>query len=440
MANLVISGDSSGSITLAAPAVSGTTVLTLPTTSGTLVTTAGGSTVPFALGSAAAPSITFTGDTNTGIFSPGADIIAFSEGGVESMRINSSGDVSIGTTNAFGKFNVSGGTGTGVLGYFASSNANLTGCAFRSDPTNNTIMLSSEWNTTATNLLLGIGGTERLRINPAGNVIVGSTVDAGGKFQVANLSSTGLVALFTGDNNNGNSDGIVVTYNSAGVANYRVQLGITDYNGFMNMRDGSNNQTVRISAFGDSYFTGGNLMVGGTSALGRVAITSVGGSTSSNLFINNFGDAIGYGALFRVSPSAAGGSGRIFFENGSNTNVGQIVIQTAATAYITTSDYRLKENVAPMSGALAKVAALKPVTYKWKVDGSSGQGFIAHELQAVVPDAVVGEKDAVDKDGKPVYQGVDTSFLVATLTAAIQEQQALITQLQADVAALKGKA
>jgi hypothetical protein len=91
-----------------------------------------------------------------------------------------------------------------------------------------------------------------------------------------------------------------------------------------------------------------------------------------------------------------------------------------------------------MIGALDKVAQLKPVTYKWKANGSDGQGFIAHELKEVVPDAVQGEKDAADEDGNPVYQGIDTSYLVATLTAAIQEQQALITQLQADVAALKG--
>jgi hypothetical protein len=91
-----------------------------------------------------------------------------------------------------------------------------------------------------------------------------------------------------------------------------------------------------------------------------------------------------------------------------------------------------------MTGALAKVTALKPCTYKWKIDGSDGQGFIAHELAEVVEGCVSGEKDAVDAEGNPQYQGIDTSFLVATLTAAIQEQQTLITQLQADVASLKG--
>jgi hypothetical protein len=79
-----------------------------------------------------------------------------------------------------------------------------------------------------------------------------------------------------------------------------------------------------------------------------------------------------------------------------------------------------------MTGALATVAQLNPVTYTWKDGGFVGQGFIAHELQEVVPDAVVGEKNAVDEDGNPKYQGIDTSFLVATLTAAIQELKALV--------------
>jgi hypothetical protein len=97
-----------------------------------------------------------------------------------------------------------------------------------------------------------------------------------------------------------------------------------------------------------------------------------------------------------------------------------------------------------MTGALEKVLALKPCTYKWKSDGSAGQGFIAHELQAVVPDCVTGEKDAVEtvddfddqgvKIGTkqvPNYQGVDTSFLVATLVSAIQELKAEVEALKA---------
>jgi hypothetical protein len=126
------------------------------------------------------------------------------------------------------------------------------------------------------------------------------------------------------------------------------------------------------------------------------------------------------------------------FYNSANSLVGSIVINTGSTSYNTLSDHRLKENIQPMTGALERLAALKPVTYKWKADGSDGEGFIAHELAVVCPAAVTGEKDAVDADGRPKYQGIDVSFLVGMLTAAIQEQQASIEQLKAEIAILKG--
>jgi len=139
-----------------------------------------------------------------------------------------------------------------------------------------------------------------------------------------------------------------------------------------------------------------------------------------------------------TAPSGGNQYGALIGGNGTQYNVyairflntytpaivGSIYIGSTSTAYNTSSDYRLKENIAPMTGALAKVQQLKPVTYKWKIDGSSGQGFIAHELAEVLPEAVTGDKDAVDSEGNPEYQGIDTSFLVATLTAAIQELKA----------------
>ena len=139
------------------------------------------------------------------------------------------------------------------------------------------------------------------------------------------------------------------------------------------------------------------------------------------------------------APTTNAGYDAARFFNSSTTQIGSISCTTSATSYVTSSDYRLKESIAPMTGALEKIAALNPVTYKWKATGEATNGFIAHELQAVVPECVVGEKDAVDADGNPQYQGIDTSFLVATLTAAIQEQQTLITALTARITALEAK-
>lgn len=163
----------------------------------------------------------------------------------------------------------------------------------------------------------------------------------------------------------------------------------------------------------------GNLLVGTTTAFTGTGFT--------------FSPA-GYGSSNR--PSSAAQTMWLFYNGGSN--VGEIRTSTTATQYLTSSDYRLKENILPLTGALAVVQQLKPVTYSWKSNNEQTQGFIAHELQEVVPECVAGAKDAVDEDGNPKYQSIDTSFLVATLTAAIQEQQAQIEQLKADVAALKG--
>ena len=123
----------------------------------------------------------------------------------------------------------------------------------------------------------------------------------------------------------------------------------------------------------------------------------------------------------------------------SGSVIGSIACTTSATAYNTSSDYRLKNTISLMTGALDKVTRLKPVTYKWNLDNSSGEGFIAHELAEVCPDAVTGEKDAVDANGKPAYQGIDTSFLVATLTAAIQELKTIVDAQAAEIAELKAK-
>ena len=110
--------------------------------------------------------------------------------------------------------------------------------------------------------------------------------------------------------------------------------------------------------------------------------------------------------------------------------VGNIAITSTATTYNSASDYRLKEAVQPLVGGLARISALKPSVYKWKADGSNGEGFLAHELAEVVPLAVTGEKDAVNEDGSIKAQGVDLSKVVPILVAAIQELAAEVNALK----------
>jgi len=284
-------------------------------------------------GSASTPSVQGA-DSNTGMFFPAADTIAFAEGGAEVARFNSSGYFGIGTSSPQAKLHA-------VAATTLNDDATYPIIAGDSSSTNR-------------RLLLGYLGS-------------------GNGYGVIQSVSSGTAWTDTVINPNGGN----------------LLVGCT--------------ATVSASVKGVQLATG--------SANGRISIAS----------------------------NTTGGSDMMYFYN-PNGIVGAVGTTGSSTYYNTSSDYRLKEDVQPMAGALAKVAALKPVTYKWKSDGSAGEGFIAHELQAVVPGCVIGEKDAVDADGNPVYQGIDTSFLVATLTAAIQELRGIVDSQAARIAALEGAA
>jgi hypothetical protein len=303
-------------------------------------------------GTAATPAIRGT-DTNTGIFFPAADTIAFSEGGTEAMRIDSSGNVGIGTSSPSYKLSIAGNSAT-------SSNLLLT------------------HNTDST------GAYSRIRFQFAeGNASIASEIR---NIQRAAGENGTSLAFFTDSN------------------------------------AGSLAERMRIDS-------SGNLLVGKTAtAIGTVGFVV----TNYGVFLST--TATGDYSIFNKSTSTTGK--QIEFRS-ADTTVGNITSSSVATSYNTSSDYRLKENITPMTGALGLVQQLKPVTYNWKVDGSSSQGFIAHELQEVVPDCVTGEKDAIDAEGNPEYQGIDTSFLVATLTAAIQELKATVDAQAARIAALE---
>ena len=128
---------------------------------------------------------------------------------------------------------------------------------------------------------------------------------------------------------------------------------------------------------------------------------------------------------------------QLAFFNG-NGLVGTITTSGSATAYNTSSDYRLKTDAKPMTGASERVQALNPVNFEWVADGTRVDGFLAHEAQAVVPESVTGTKDAVDADGNPEYQSIDQSKLVPLLTAALQEALTKIDSLETRLTALEG--
>jgi hypothetical protein len=242
---------------------------------------------------------------------------------------------------------------------------------------------------------------------------------------------------------------------------YQYESGGT-YTGGTAIRFSKENATNNEYGSYMSFYTRAN---GGSSAE-AMRITAAGQTSISNLSAyqtpegvftvngNGCGDYIGainnrntsncnpaHGLIFRAGYNgSASGSNYFSFRRPDNTVTGSIT-QTGSTtiSYNSSSDYRLKEEIKPMTNALERLSLLKPVTYKWKECGSEGEGFIAHELQEVVPLAVSGKKDGVDLEGKPDYQGIDPSKLVSLLTAAIQEQQTIINELKTRIEALESK-
>ena len=256
--------------------------------------------------------------------------------------------------------------------------------------------------------------------NTSGNVGIGTTSPTE-KCHIYASSGNAFYRFQNAATGSGASDGGFVGIGGSG------DVYLYNYEASNTIFATNNSEKMRIDS-------SGNLLVGATAQVGAEKVgISFDRTGQQGLMIKNTSS---------TSPSNA--SYVTFYY--TTTNTGSINSTGTTTSYGTTSDYRLKHDIQPMVGALATVAQLNPVTYKWKADGSDGQGFIAHELQAVVPDCVTGEKDAVDADGNPVYQGIDTSFLVATLTAAIQELKALtdaqastITALTARIEALENK-
>jgi hypothetical protein len=441
----------------------------------------------FVAGTEALPAITTTGDTNTGMWFPAADTIAFSEGGAEAMRIDSDGDVGIGTSSPSDKLTViSAGTQVGSTNFrniarigLATNDASVL---LGYDVSAGSAILAST-NNYPIAFWTSIAGTyaEKMRIDSSGNVGIGtsspsykldvsatsfiaasvSTSNSGaGNIRIADASTTSASAPYIG------SVGNNLTFGRIGTAEYaridssgNVGIGTSSPTEKCHIYASSGNSFYKFqnAATGSGASDGGFVGIGSggdvflynyeasntvfsTNNTERMRINSSGAlllnTTTTNYgSVSNF-DFTGFSNGIETTCTTTGSIFHLLVRNG-NGLLGGVNSSGSTIAYTGTSDYRLKENITPMTGALAKVSALNPVTYKWKVDGSHGEGFIAHELAEVCPIAVYGEKDELNEDGSIKSQSVDTSFLVATLTAAIQEQQVLITALTARITALE---
>ena len=284
-----------------------------------------------------------------------------------------------------------------------------------------------------------IGSTERMRIDASGNLLVGKTNTTGNVAGIS-LRSTGLI-VGTVDNgtvgyfNRTNGDGTVLDFrkdnsavgsiNSISGAYLAIGTGDSglafddDYDTIVPWNTTSNSNRSGFISLGSGTQQFKDLYLSGN-------VTH--GTTPSSSAAGVFTEAVGRTTYSR--GSGVGGFGHLSFING-NGAVGSIVTSGSATAYNTSSDYRLKENAVAITGATDRLKQLAPKRFNFIADADTTvDGFLAHEVADVVPEAISGEKDAVDADGNPEYQGIDQSKLVPLLVATIQELEARITELE----------
>jgi hypothetical protein len=303
----------------------------------------------------------------------------------QAMTLDSSGNLGIGTTSIFGKLNIADSTN----GRFEVNcvSAGVTLEVLNSGRTN-AADLGFYSKTFTFNTKDGGAYTEKARIDSSGNFgIAPNKVFGSGNGYAGNSSAASSATLELWDTN-----GNTKLYNAWGSGNLLFGTG--------------NTERARIDS-------SGNLLVGTTSNAG------VGG--------------------FTVAPNGSNGSAQVNFNRTSTTStsyplvfsnggtlVGSITFTNTATAFNTSSDYRLKNNPQPLTGSGAFIDALQPKTWNWKADGSKGVGFIAHEVQEVSPNSVVGEKDGEEMQAMEY----GSAEFIANIIAELQSLRARVAALE----------
>jgi len=356
-------------------------------------------------------------------FYPGP--IAFGTNNTERVRITSGGLVGIGTTSPAGTLSVNNASANSVIevtrgaagagyGYTIVGADGATTPALRFQTISN-----------------GVWGSEVARFDSSGRLLVGTSTALGTNNSVTiKGTASSNPSIFFGRNEN--ASGI-----TAGDALGFLEFGSGD-GGIGAQIKGEADGTWSSTADCPSRLMFSTTADGAPSPTEQMRITSDGrvlfgttGTPSASVTGAAFTPQTnGRMSLFSSTSSTASQKHVLFFN--PNGEVGSISTNASATAYTTSSDYRLKENIIPLTGASERVLQLKPSRFNFIADPDiQVDGFIAHEAQAVVPECVTGIKDEVDEDGNPVYQGIDQAKLVPLLTAALQEALQKIEDLEA---------
>ena len=370
----------------------------------------------------------------------GVDTLRFVNVSTERARFDSAGNFGIGTNSPSTRTHIYSSASSTPLIIESTANTyvgikNTTQTAYIGAVTSNMIFENN--------------GSERMRITGAGEVVVGGTASIGGaRFTVDQNSGASIIGADAASAsggyiqllNNGTAKGLLGFGSNAGASSIN-NVALRSQSGALEFQTNGANERMRIHSAGG--FSVANTGTVGTFYNGA----STGFGYDSGLYCGIVRS--GTNTPLYVSTTGTGAGGFVEFYQATSVR-GNITFNGSSTLYNATSDYRLKENVVELPNALERIGQLNPVQFDWIESGISSEGFLAHEAQAVVPYSVTGQQDELYTEdnaaeeqlnliGQPKYQTMDYGKLTPLLVKAIQEQQVLIEQLQAEVALLKGE-
>ena len=368
----------------------------------------------FSSGLAATPSISFAKDQNSGMYSPGNDKLGLTVGGSRKIYIESGGvRIQNGTFSVVSNNQIQTLNGTTYLNLIYQNT------------TNNNLEIGQDSTTLINDVQIkpGVSGMVKLLGSQSGTKLNVDTAFNNAKIEAYD-SGVCRIRLTSGANDVG------MTLAESGSDKWN----IFSASGTLHFRD--TNQTtskVELESDGDLILRGGRIVVRETDD-GNDAVEISSDASKGFLRVKNGGTNYvsfrGDGDNFIRTDSTSEPFFRWYY---GISQVGSIVTNMYSTIYNTTSDYRLKENVTDITNALDRVDNLKPKRFNFKTYNQTVDGFIAHEVADVVPEAVVGEKDAIDENGNPEYQGIDQSKLVPLLVASIKELRAELNLLKSKI-------
>ena len=403
----------------------------------------------------------FTGaDTDTGL-QCGTNEVNLVTGGTARATVDSSGNVGVGTTSPTEKLTVTGGNiqvdaSDRKIGFKLSGNSNA-GYLLPYTSAGNTELVNEKSNG---NLIFKTANSERARLDSSGRLLVGTTsADSNTRLHVSAAENTSdplatdASIVIANTQNAGNNEAAAIKFNVGNTNSASISAHYDSFNAGVNssLRFYTQFQSAFNSPAERARITSnGVFLVGKTSQ----SYSTAGIELDPDDWITVTNNSL----CLRLNRTNTTGEAAQFMYNG--TIKGRITVSATSTAYTTTSDYRLKENVVNLDGAIDRVKQLAPKRFNFIVEPDvTVDGFLAHEAQTVVPEAITGTHNGVevwkeddelpegvsvgdnklDEDGNtiPDYQEIDQSKLVPLLTAALQEAIAKIETLETKVAALE---